>query len=413
MSDEFKKKQNNYIPEKWRIITLGNDNYVNLIMGQSPPSLTYNKKGVGLPFLQGKSEFKEIYPDPVYWCSSPIKIAEKNDLLLSVRAPVGDINIALHKSCIGRGLAAIRVKDKKVRFLFLFYYLKYSKKLLDSISRGSTFKAITKKELENFKIIIPPLPEQNKIAEILSSVDKTIEEVDRYITKANQLKKGLMKKLLTEGIGHKEYKETEIGRLPEEWKLVKLGDESIIEIRGNRRINGFDKVAFIPMEKIPDSNIFTTFEIRPINNVKSFTYCESGDILLAKITPSLENEKQGIVPDKISNGFALATTEVFPIFCKNINKFFLFYVLKYPKFRSKIITSMTGTTGRQRATKVSLKNLLIPLPPLPEQKKIAEILFTVDERIQLLKEKKNKLKRVKNGLLNDLLTGRRRVKVES
>jgi len=401
------------LPLGWEIGYLGDEDIVNVIMGQSPLSSTYNDKGIGLPFLQGKAEFGEIYPSPIFSCSNPIKIAEKNDLLLSVRAPVGDVNIALFKSCIGRGLVAIRAKDDKINYLFLFYYLKYSKNLFDSLSMGSTFKAITKKEIDKFQILLPPLPEQEKIAEVLSTVDQAIEEINEATTKMERLKKGLMQELLTKGIGHSEFKETEIGRIPKEWKITRLGDKSIVEIRGNKAINSFNEAAFIPMEAIPSSDIFAKFEIRSKKNIKSFTYCKPGDILLAKITPSLENGKQGIVPNNIPYDFALATTEVFPIFCKNIEKLFLFYILKHTKFRNKIIASMIGTTGRQRASKISILNLLIPLPPLPEQNRIAEIFSTVDERIQLLKEKRGKLERVKKGLMNELLTGRKRVKVEA
>jgi len=200
------------------------------------------------------------------------------------------------------------------------------------------------------------------------------------------------------------YKQTEIGKIPKEWDVVRLGDEQVAEIRGNKSINGFNKVAFIPMEAVPDSGIFVNFEIRPMEEVKSFTYCESGDLLLAKITPSLENGKQGIVPDSVPNGFALATTEVFPIKCKSIEKLFLFYVLKDSRFRNKIIASMTGTTGRQRATKVSVKNLFIPLPPFPEQQKIAEILSTVDQAIEKVDDSIAKTERLKKGLMQELLT---------
>ncbi|MFQ6081946.1 MAG: restriction endonuclease subunit S, partial [Candidatus Aminicenantia bacterium] len=161
------------------------------------------------------------------------------------------------------------------------------------------------------------------------------------------------------------FKRTFIGKIPEDWKVVKLGDENISEFRSSKSIGKVEKVAFIPMEYIPDTGIYTKYEIRSIKDVKSFTYCECGDLLLAKITPSLENGKQGIVPDEVPNGFALATTEVFPISCKGINRIFLFYILKFPKFRNRIISSMIGTTGRQRASKESVENLLIPLPPLP------------------------------------------------
>ncbi|WP_297555898.1 restriction endonuclease subunit S, partial [Thermococcus sp.] len=135
--------------------------------------------------------------------------------------------------------------------------------------------------------------------------------------------------------------------LPEGWSLVKL--KEVAKIRGNKRVREINKVALIPMELIPDSGIFADYRVVPVEKVKSSTYCEAGDILLAKITPSLENGKQGIVPFDIPNGFALATTEVFPIAPEEdkIDRFFLFYLLKFNKFRQKIIASMTGTTGRQ------------------------------------------------------------------
>ena len=190
--------------------------------------------------------------------------------------------------------------------------------------------------------------------------------------------------------------------LPEDWKLVKL--EDVTEIRGNKTINDFEEVAFIPMELVPDSQVYVAFEIRKKGDVKSFTYCEAGDLLLAKITPSVENGKQGIVPENIPNGFALATTEVFPIVSKNIHTLYLFYILKHPKFRNKLIASMIGTTGRQRISKTAVKNLQIPLPPLPEQRKIAEILSSVDSAIQKVDETISKTERLKKGLMQELLT---------
>ncbi len=200
------------------------------------------------------------------------------------------------------------------------------------------------------------------------------------------------------------FKMIELDTLPEEWQVVRLGDDAIAEIRGNKTINMFEKVAFIPMDFVPDSGIFVKYEMRPMEDVKSFTYCERGDLLLAKITPSLENGKQGIVPDNIPNGFALATTEVFPISCKGIDRLFLFYVLKFPKFRNKIISSMIGTTGRQRASKKSVENLQIPLPPLPEQRRIAEVLGTVDSAIQKVGGAIERTERLKKGLMQRLLT---------
>ncbi|MEM3873009.1 MAG: restriction endonuclease subunit S, partial [Nitrososphaeria archaeon] len=210
------------IPKEWEIVRL--KEIAEVIMGQSPPSSTYNKEGVGLPFLQGKMEFGEIFPKPLVWCSEPIKVAEMNDILISVRAPVGDVNLAPYRLCIGRGLAAIRFNSERANYRFYFYYLQKIKKFLENLGKGSTFKAITKEDLEDLKIVHAHLSEQHNIAEVLSVVDSAIELVDKIIWKTERLKKALMQTLLTRGIGHKEFKETEIGKIPKAWQIVKLGE---------------------------------------------------------------------------------------------------------------------------------------------------------------------------------------------
>jgi len=182
------------IPEEWDIAKLGDKEVAVIVMGQSPPSSTYNKKGIGLLFLQGNADFGVIYPSPQLYTSKPVKIAEKNDILISVRAPVGEINIAPFKCCIGRGLAAVRPNSKKLDFKFVFYYLKHMAKLF--VGRGSTFKAIKKKDLAVFLIPIPPLPEQQKIAEILSSVDDEMEKENRKKDLLLKIKQGFAQNLL-------------------------------------------------------------------------------------------------------------------------------------------------------------------------------------------------------------------------
>ena len=173
------------------------------------------------------------------------------------------------------------------------------------------------------------------------------------------------------------------------------------------------KIAFIPMELIPESSIFVNYIMRNTDEIRSYTYCEAGDILLAKITPCFENGKQGIVPLEVPHGIALATTEVFPIspYTEKIDRLFLYYILKCDKYRKILEYKMTGTTGRRRVPRTALENLMIPLPSLVEQKKIVSMLISIDRWIELEKKHKEKLDRLKKGLMNLLLTGRIRVKV--
>jgi type I restriction enzyme S subunit len=195
----LKKTEIGEIPEDWEVVRLGDENLFELIMGQSPPSSSYNQNKKGLPFLQGKAEFGEIYPQPIKWCDKPIKIAEKNDILISVRAPVGDLNLADQKYCIGRGLAAIRLKNNVDPF-FLFNCLNFFKNQILTYGTGSTFKAITKEILENFKIPLPPLPEQQEIAEILETIDQKIEIEKKKKELYEELFKTMLNKIMSQEI---------------------------------------------------------------------------------------------------------------------------------------------------------------------------------------------------------------------
>jgi len=194
---EFKDTEIGRIPKDWEVVKLDNKELATIIMGQSPPSSTYNREGKGLPFLQGKMEFGDVYPSPVLYCSHPIKIAEPNDILISVRAPVGDVNVAPYKLCIGRGLAAIRFNLNRANHWFYFYYFQKIKSFLENLGKGSTFKAITKEDLENLKVPYPPFFEQQKIAEILLTFDKKLEIERNEKAKLERIKQGLMDLLLT------------------------------------------------------------------------------------------------------------------------------------------------------------------------------------------------------------------------
>jgi type I restriction enzyme S subunit len=397
------------IPEEWEVVYMGNDKVSRIIMGQSPPSSFYNTSNEGILFLQGNADFGEIYPNSSIYCTKPVKVAEEGDILLSVRAPVGELNISAFRCIIGRGLAAIRCKDKKTYSKYLYYYLKYNANRLRSLSSGSTFKAVGKDILAHFEISLPPLPEQQKIAEILSTADEAIQRVNDQIAQTERLKKGLMQTLLTKGIGHTKFKMTEIGEIPEEWPLKTF--EEVLQIRKRKSLGKLEKFYIIPMELISENGIYCGYSPLKENEVLPPTYCESGDILLPKITPSVENGKQGIVPI-LPSGHAFATSEVYPLVTRDsLTNIFAFYLLKLGLLRKPLIDSMIGTTGRQRIPKESLFSLSVPTPPLPEQQKIAEILMTVDDKLKLLTSKREYLEKLKKGLMGDLLTGRVRVKV--
>lgn len=165
------------------------------------------------------------------------------------------------------------------------------------------------------------------------------------------------------------------------------------------------------MELVPlDSLYINEYILKDVAEISSGVYCEKGDILLAKITPSFENGKQGIV-EGIPLDFAYATTEVYPLKpTQKLVKLFLFYYLAKSSVRSNIASKMQGTTGRKRVPQEAIENTLIPIPPISEQKEIANILLNADKKIETEQKRQLLLQQLFKTMLQKLMTGEIRVK---
>mgnify|MGYP000436356535 FL=1 len=152
-----------------------------IIMGQSPAGNTYNESGEGIPFLQGNAEFGALYPSFIKYTTAPKKMAPKDSILFSVRAPVGDLNIADQEYCIGRGLAAIVIDDPNLR-KFIYNFLKFEKSELERNSTGSTFKSVNKDVLSSLTVAVSKDAELNvsidKINSITKSIDYSLNKID-------------------------------------------------------------------------------------------------------------------------------------------------------------------------------------------------------------------------------------------
>ena len=397
------------IPEDWALKNLG-DNEVSLIkMGQSPPSNTYNKVGDGLPFLQGNAEFGFKYPSFTIYCSLPLKTTQPGDILISVRAPVGDVNIANSEYCIGRGLAAIRPNSKNTVSLFLYYTLNHSKVVLERISTGSTFKAIGKEQLYGLKIPFPKIKEQQKIAEILSAADGAIQKVNEQITLTEQLKNGLMQKLLTRGIGHTRFRETEIGEIPEDWSSLELNEVAQRFVSGGtpstknkgywnghihwtRGANLTNHYLTNGEKTITDEGLkYSSSNIVKSGNLLVATRVSVGNVSINQIDIAISQDVTGIILDKT-----------------RMTEDFLYWYFKYTK---DTITAYNRGSTIKGITRNDFQKLKITVPPISEQNKIADMLNTAELKNKFLSEKMVQLTKLKNSLMNDLLTGKVRVKV--
>ena len=185
------------VPDRWLIKTLAE--VAQVIMGQSPDSKYYSEEEVGLPFLQGCAEFQGRHPKHAIYCSQGKKIGCAGSILLSVRAPVGRLNVANCDFVIGRGLASLN--GTRVTQGFLEHFLIFQEPMFALASQGSTFEAINSSELKQWPVLHPKdKAEQAKIAEVLSTVDRAIEQTEALIAKHQRIKTGLLQDLLTRGI---------------------------------------------------------------------------------------------------------------------------------------------------------------------------------------------------------------------
>ena len=233
------------IPKYWGVKRL---KYIaDLNMGQSPPSEEYNSDQIGTPFLQGNAEFGPHYPTPKIYCSTAKKHANIGDILLSVRAPVGAINIANQKYGIGRGLCAICPQTNQLEHRYAKYLLEIVRTGLYVVATGSTYEAVTVDEVSNLTCVVPRLSEQTQIANFLDRKTEQIDELirikERKIELLQEQRTALINHTVTKGLDpNVEMKPSGvdwIGEIPEHWDLCLLkytarliyGDSLITEDR--------------------------------------------------------------------------------------------------------------------------------------------------------------------------------------
>lgn len=299
-------------------------------------------------------------------------------------------------------MVRIRFNDKiSPYFVNKFFYTKIIKRQVEKHIRKGTLANLPGSDLLKFKICIPPLLEQKKIAKIISTVDSQIDNTDKLIDKTEELKMGLMQRLLTKGIGHTEFKKTEVGEIPGEWEIRKLGEIGEVvmgqspfgdsynnEEIGTPLLNGPTEFT----EKYPIPKQWTT---------KPTKICKENDVLFCVRGSSVG--RMNISDNKYCIGRGLAAIRE-----KNGETYttYLYYILQ--KFINNILNLSVGSTF-PNVGKDDLNGLSCTVPPLEEQRKIANILSSVDSDIEEYKNKKIKLEELKKALMQQLLTGKIRV----
>ena len=326
--------------------------------------------------------------------NSSAKLLPKGTILITSRATIGECAIATKPISTNQGFQSIICDDKNFNRTYIFYSIKCHKNELLRLAYGTTFLEINKTEIKKVMLPAPSsILEQQKIASILSGVDALIESTQKTVEKTERLKKGLMQKLLTRGIGHTKFKKVKFlfgqyNEIPNEWEIGKFNEKIRLEYGSGLTARQRDNSG----NPVYGSGGIIGFHSKPIVNGVGIVVARKGSL------GNVFYEKQNFFP--IDTVYYITKNET------ALNLLFLFYYLKKMKLENfAIVTSKPGISRNE------IYSLKITIPPLQEQQNIASILSGVDAYIQKNQQYKERLEKLKKGLMQKLLTGQIRVKV--
>lgn len=385
-------KDNKKLPDGWQWVKLGD--VCEIIMGQSPPSSTYQTEPIGLPFFQGKADFGKVSPIPRVWCNQPKKIAQIGDILISIRAPVGPTNIADRECCVGRGLAIIRPQKKANRDLILWALKLYESKLV-SLGSGSTFEAINRKDLETLEIPLPPIDEQKRIASILneqmSAVEKARKATEAQLESALALPSAYLRSYF-----HSEEAKS--------WKQVKLGDVCTIQggMQPPKSVFKYEPLeGYIRLVQIQDFRISNAKVYIPKDTAKR-GFNET-DVMIGRYGPPIFQILRGL-----SGAYNVALMKTIPESSK-LDKDFLYYLLQEPIIQKAVKDQSQRTAGQSGVQKTFLENYIVKIPSLERQREISielnEKMRECEKLKQALQEQLKTVNQLPSALLRRAFSG--------
>jgi type I restriction enzyme S subunit len=372
----------------------------------------------GVPVVRGEHLLKDgtISTDwDDYWCVSqtdagrfPKTLLQAGDIVMAVRGTVGTLSRAgpQHVGCqISPNTIRISADQRKVEPAFLFFALGHlAPSLVRTSTNQSALPSLNARDIKRIAVSFPPLAEQKKIAEILGSVDEAIQATQAVIDQTRKVKQGLLQQLLTRGIGHTRFKQTEIGEIPEEWEVSKTGAECESIVPGRNRPKSFDG-------DIPWINISDIYG-------PTVSSSKSG---LAVSREALSNAKGRTIPaDTVImtcvGTFGVSTVALREMIINQQLHGFVCGPRLLPRFlrlvletKEEEMKSLAGQTTIPYLNRAKCESIRFALPPLDEQHEIAQILGSTEDTLSENFGQNKALKGVKRGLMQDLLTGRVRV----
>ncbi len=391
-----------------------------ITMGQSPPGDSVTEMEIGIPFLQGCAEFGQKHPKHKRRCLSTTKICEPNDILISVRAPVGEINFADQKYCIGRGLASIRFHEGFPPN-YGWWLLEHSRILLRKIAQGSTFEAISRRDIENLMLNVSPFQDRDAISAILDSADEKIRQTEAVIAKLRRVKTGLLQDLLARGIDEKgelrdtnshpeQFKDSPVGRVPKHWESNRMGDVLTRRPRNGfspKEKNGFTGAFVLGLGCLTVDG-FKALQLKAIDpaEVSGENILQDGDLLVSRSNTSELVALPGVYKDI---GYLCTYPDLMiRLVPKNcILPRFLELLLRNTQLRNHLVCNANGTSASMvKINAETIVNAPVVYPDISEQKRILNVVDSFNKKMSELQREREKLACIKQGLMQDLLTGR-------
>ena len=407
------------VPEGWEMVSLSqldldisDGNYSS----KYPTSDEFVK--VGVPFLRANNIGSiKVNPKNIRFISNKKHTElkkghlKKSDILISTRGEIGKVCV-VQDAFIDANINAQLVRingGQKLNSFFLFHILRSdsSVKQLADLQTGTALKQLPVGNLLKLTIPFMPYREQKKIASILTSVDEVIENTQKQIDKLQDLKKATMNELLTKGIGHTEFKDSELGRIPKSWEVRAISE--VVSIPNGQVDPKLEPYASMP--HIGSGNIIswigqikgvqTAFEAGQISGKYLFS---KNHILYSKVRPNLAK----VCMPQFDG---ICSADVYPLIPKQkVSGKFVFQYLLTEKF-TQIATEVSERTGMPKINRQDLNVLKLPMPPFEEQSEIARKIEAIDKATSLKSIKLAQTKSLKKSLMQDLLTGKVRVAV--
>jgi type I restriction enzyme, S subunit len=396
MNIGYKLSELGEIPEDWKVVK--QEDVATFYNGRAYKLSEWETKGVPVIRLQNLTGSGSEY----YYSTLKLPDAQyckKGDLLYMWSASFGPVWWKGDNAIYHYHIWKIETNASKLDKRFHYYLLNDVTVRMKSQSHGSTMLHVTKSGMEKLRIALPPIHEQRKIAEILSTVDEKIDVIDAQIVKTEELKNGLMQRLFSKGIGHTKFKKSILGQIPDSWDVVKQGEVATFYNGRAYKLSEWESegVPVIRLQNLTQSGRDYYYSNLQLPNHQ---YCQNGDLLYMWSATFGPVWWRG---DKAIYHYHIWKVEEQP---NRLNKVFHYYLLREVTTRMK--NQSHGST-MLHVTKSGMEDLNIILPSLDEQVKIGSILSSVDDKLSLLQDKKSKLSYFKKGLMQQLLTGKMRV----